>query len=61
MEVKNINVRIPVHIYEKLIRYHDRDKPHLSLNGIIVEAVDERVDRDGENGAVRDTRRSYQA
>lgn len=35
----NVNVRIPDEVHEKLKKFKEKKKPHLSINSIIVEAI----------------------
>jgi len=35
----NITVRVPDAVYKALKRYREKEKPHLSQNALIVEAI----------------------
>jgi predicted membrane chloride channel (bestrophin family) len=39
----NINVRIPGEVHRLLTKYKNEQKQHLSLNALIVEAIQEKV------------------
>jgi hypothetical protein len=46
----NLTIRIPDGVHGALKRYRDKEKPHLSLNALIVEAIIEEI---GKNGPVQ--------
>lgn len=41
--MQNVNVRFPDEVHKKLVDYKNREKPHMSLNALIVEAASEYV------------------
>jgi hypothetical protein len=43
--MKNVNVRFPEGVHEALSDYRERHKPHMSINALIVDAVDRFVER----------------
>jgi len=42
--IMNVNIRIPDEVHEELTKYKTNQKPHMSLNAIIVEAILERLE-----------------
>ena len=44
--MKNVSVRLPDEIHALLVEYQAKEKSHLSRNGIIVEAIADRVAKD---------------
>jgi hypothetical protein len=38
-----LTIRMPDGVYEALKRYKDRERPHLSLNALIVEAIRDEI------------------
>jgi len=43
-EIEKLTLRVPERIHRRLVAYQ-RQKPHMSLNAIIVEAISEELDR----------------
>jgi len=51
-DIEKITLRMPERIHQRLVAYQ-RQKPHMSLNAIIVEAISKDLDRQ-EQEAVRE-------
>lgn len=51
--MQNVNVRFPNEIHSALTAYKQNEKPHMSLNAIIVEAVAEQVARHEREQRIR--------
>ena len=51
-DIEKITLRIPERIHSRLVAYQ-RQKPHMSLNALIVEAISKDLDRQ-EQEAARD-------
>jgi len=51
-DIEKITLRIPERIHSRLVAYQ-RQKPHMSLNALIVEAISKDLDRQ-EQEAVRE-------